>query len=76
MHKSKHIFAYAEKALNRTELTYRKLSSNHILPLLVQVNKEIKNQPRDDDTSDDSGSSYSDQCVYDPGDYEVGFSNM
>ena len=22
---------------------------------------------------DDSGSSYSDQCVYDPGDYEVGF---
>ena len=25
---------------------------------------------------DDSGSSYSDQCVYDPGDYEVGFSNV
>ena len=29
-----------------------------------------------DDDSSDTNSSYSDQCVYDPGDYEVGFSNM
>ena len=28
------------------------------------------------DDEDDSKSSYSDQCVYDAGDYEVGFSNM
>jgi len=78
MHKSKHIFAYAEKALNRKELTYRKLSWLQVLPLINEVNKEIKNQSRDDDTSDesDSGSNYSHQCVYDPSDYEVGFSNI
>ena len=29
-----------------------------------------------DDTSSGTSSSYSDQCVYDAGDYEVGFSNM
>ena len=29
-----------------------------------------------DSDDDDSNSSYSDQCVYDAGDYEVGFSNM
>ena len=29
-----------------------------------------------DDDSSDTNSSYSDQCVYDAGDYEVGFSNM
>ena len=28
------------------------------------------------DEDDDSNSSYSYQCVYDPSDYEVGFSNM
>ena len=29
-----------------------------------------------DSDDDDSSSSYSYQCVYDPGDYEVGFRNM
>ena len=29
-----------------------------------------------DSDDDDSSSSYSDQCVYDPSDYEVGFSNI
>ena len=63
-----------KKALKREEITYRKSSHQQILPLLVQVNKEIKQRPSDDDTSD--ASSYSYQCVYDPSDYEVGVSNM
>jgi hypothetical protein len=73
-HNTKHVFAYAEKKLNRKERTFRKLSWQQVLPLIVRINNEIDHPESDDDSSDDSSNSY--QCVYDASDDEVGFRNM
>ena len=36
----------------------------------------LRSEIYDSDEEDDSSSGYSSQCVYDAGDYDVGFSNM
>ena len=57
-HKSKHVLAYAEEKLNRTNTTFRDLSVVDVFPALVELNNMADHAPSDDDMftdfSDDS----------------------
>ena len=48
-HKSKHVLAYAEAKLKRTDTTFRDLSVDDVFPVIMELNNMADHAPSDDD---------------------------
>ena len=48
-HKSKHVLAYAEAKLKRTDTTFRDLSVDDVFPVIVELSNMADHAPSDDD---------------------------
>ena len=67
-HKSKHVLAYAEEKLNRTDTTFRDLSVVDVFPAIVELNNMADHAPSDDD----SPRFLTARGMFDPNDYYDG----
>ena len=69
------VFTQDASPVQEVFLPYKSCKECRDKDKLYNKERRARSYTSDDDSSD-TNSSYSDQCVYDAGDYEVGFSNM
>ncbi len=50
-HNSKHVLAYAEEKLKRTNTTFRDLTVSDVFPIIMEFNNMVDHAPSDDDSS-------------------------
>ena len=66
-HKSKHVLAYAEAKLKRTDTTFRDLSVDDVFPVIVELSNMADHAPSDDDSP-----KFNARSMFNPSDYYDG----